>query len=175
MKRILSLCLTAALLTALCGCGPRQKSGDNTVSFYYQRAAYVYGTADGVIAAESRDISNRANTLLYLLTLYFQGPIDPGLKAPFPDGCSIQSVSRDGNTLCVMLEPCFSTLEDTDLTIACACIARTCFSLSDATQVQIRAEGAEGSGNVNVVISVDSLLLDDQSGLSHQATTKESQ
>ena len=173
MKRILSLCLLAALLAAACGCGAEQPG--ESVNFYYQRSAYVYGTADGVIAAESRDISNRANTLLYLLTLYFQGPIDPGLKAPFPDDCSIQSVSRDGSTLCVTLDPCFATLTDTDLTIACACIARTCFSLSDATQVQIRAEGGQEHHNVNVVISVDSLLLDDRSGLSHQAITQESQ
>ena len=173
MKRILSLCLIAALLLSLLGCR-QETASENTTDFYYLRASYVYGTEDGVIAPEPRDTSSRGNTLLHLLGLYLQGPLDDQLRSPFPAGCSLESVSLDGSTLCVTLDSSFSSLQGMDLTLACACLAKTCFSLTDVTQVQIQSTSADNEENVNVVLSIDSLLLDDNSGLAQQAATEQS-
>ena len=173
MKRILCLCLTLLLLGVLLGCDAG--NADGNVDFYYQRVSYVYGADDGVIAAESREVSERSNTLTYVLSLYLRGPLDADLKAPFPTSTKLLSVTQDGSTLCVTLDSTFTALKNMELTIACSCIARTCFSLADVTQVQIRSIAPNSADSVNMVISVDSLLLEDNSGLPPQTVTEESQ
>ena len=173
MKKILSLCLIGVLLCALLGCSQESEKSENTADFYYLRTSYIYSTEDGIIAPEARDTSSRSSTMLQLLTLYLQGPLDDQLRSPFPAGCSLLDVSRDGSTLCVTLDSGFSKLQDMELTLACACMAKTCFSLFDVTQVQIQSLDAKGEEAVNVVLSIDSLLLYDNSGRSQQTPTEE--
>ena len=173
MKRALSLCLALLLIGGLCACG--SAATNDTVEFFYQRDSYVYGSSDGIIASETREVANRISELPYLLSLYLRGPLDEELRAPFPAGCKLLSVSQDGSTLRVTLSSAFTTLKDMELTIACACIAKTCFSLSDVTQVQIRSAAPEDADSVNMVISIDSLLLYDSSGLNQQAIIEESE
>ena len=50
-------------------------------------------------------------------------------------------------------------LTGTDLTLACACLARTCFSLTDAESVTISSEGL---GFVSMTLTRSSLLLVDE-------------
>ena len=173
MKRLIPLCLILILLVPLFGC--ESAESDGTVEFYYQRASFVYGSDDGVIGSELREVSERTNTLPYVLSLYLRGPLDPGLKSPFPTGTKMLGVTQDGSTLCVTLDPSFTELKNMELTLACACIARTCFSLADVTQVQIRSIAPDEVDSVNMIISVDNLLLEDNSGLPQQSITEESQ
>ena len=49
-------------------------------------------------------------------------------------------------------------LGGTDLTLACACLAQTCFGLSQAESVSISAEGL---GIVSMTLTRSSLLLAD--------------
>lgn len=173
MKQFLSLCLTFVLLLSFWGCAAGGTA--ESVEFYYQRTRYVYGSSDGVIAPETREISERSDTLTYMLSLYLRGPLSEGLKAPFPTSTKLLSVTLDGSTLCVTLDTTFTALKDMELTIACACIARTCFSLADVTQVQIRSIAPDSDKSVNMVISMDSLLLKDNSGLPPQTVTEETE
>lgn len=173
MKKLLCIFLISALLLLLPGCGTSDTDG--TVEFYYQRTSYVYGAENGVIASESREISNRSNTLTYLLSLYLRGPLDSTLTAPFPTSTKLLSVTQDGSTLCVTLDSTFATLKNMDLTIACSCIAKTCFSLADVTQVQIRSIAPDSANSVNMILTNDSMLLLDNSGLPQHAITEETQ
>ena len=173
MKRLFCLILISALLFLLPACD--EINADRNVEFYYQRAAYVYGSEDGVIAPETREISERTNTLTYVLSLYLRGPLDPTLSAPFPTSTKLLSVTRDGSTLCVTLDSTFATLKNRDLTIACSCIAKTCFSLADVTQVQIRSIAPDSANSVNMLLTNDSMLLVDTSGLPQHAITEETQ
>lgn len=178
MKRKLILFLIPALLCCFLGCSSEATgttANTNTVEFYYQRTSYIYGASDGVIASETREIANRISTLPYLLSLYLRGPLDEDLTAPFPAGTKLLNVTQDGSTLCVTLDSTFSNLKNMNLTVACACIAKTCFSLADVTQVQIRSIAPENADSVNVVISIDSMLLYDNSALTQQSATEESQ
>ena len=156
MKRIALLLLAAALLISLAGC---TQTVDTTV-FYYARYedAYAYGTESAVIAPEYREIAGHGGDLHYLLTLYFHGPTMEYLRSPFPSGIGLRSVERSGNTLLIELTPSLTVLNGTDLSLACACLARTCFGLSDAEAVTISAQGL---GFVSMTLTRDSLMLSD--------------
>ena len=67
-------------------------------------------------------------------------------------------MERVENTLIIELTPSLTVLNGTDLTLACACLAKTCFALSDAQAVTISAQGL---GFVSMTLTRDSLLLAD--------------
>ena len=156
MKRLFLLILAALLALSLLGC--TQTTSDAV--FYYTRSpdSYLYGQSDGVIAGEYRDITGHDGDLKYLLTLYFHGPTLEYLRSPFPSGISLRSVERTGGNLSVELSASLTMLTGTDLTLACACLAQTCFTLTDAQSVTISSEGL---GFVSITLTRDSLMLTD--------------
>ena len=158
MKRIVLLLLAAVLLISLAGCA---QTIEPTI-FYYTRYddAYAYGTETAVITPEYREINGHNGDLKYLLTLYFHGPTMEYLCSPFPSGISLRSVERSGSTLLIELTPSLTVLNGTDLTLACACLAKTCFALTDAEAVTISAHGL---GFVSMTLTRDSLMLSDDS------------
>ena len=160
MKRIALLCLAAALLVSLAACA---QTAHGAV-FYYTRTpdTYAYGQMDGVIAGEYRDTTGHDGDLKYLLTLYFHGPTLENLTSPFPSGISLRSVERSGGNLTVALSGSLTLLSGMDLTLACACLAHTCFSLTDAQSVTISSEGL---GFVSKTLTRDSLVLSDDTPL----------
>lgn len=165
MKRFFSLFLILLLLAGLNACAIQGSDIIEPVEFYYLRADYVYGGADGVIAAETREASGHAGDLPYLLALYLRGPLDSSLEAPFPTSSKLLSFYLDGETLSVTLDSTFASLENMELTLACACFARTCFALADVAQVQITALTPDDTPSLDITISADSLLLEDTSSL----------
>lgn len=160
MRKLLCALMCICLLLSLCAC----TGGDNSVTFYYTRPIdrYVYGTEDGVIAPESREVSGHEEDLNYILTLYLEGPLDQELISPFPEGTSLEGVTYSDATLYVTLNKNFASLEDLDHTIAAACMASTCFELTAAEYVVIKC-GSEEYGNQSIKLSRDSLLLIDDS------------
>ena len=60
------------------------------------------------------------------------------------------------------LSASLTLLSGVDLTLACACLARTCFSLTDAQSVTISSEGL---GFVSMTLTRDSLVLSDDTPL----------
>lgn len=163
MKRIIGWMLTLLLVAVLFGCQfPNSKTKDS-VSFYYQRSGgnYVYGSEDAIIAPESREISGSRDNLRYLLTLYFHGPLDSALVSPFPSGTALADLQVEETSLTITLNSHFAQLEGINLTIACTCLARTCFDLTDAEAVEIKASPANGGAAVSVTITRDNVLLVD--------------
>ena len=156
MRKIIALALAVLLMVSLTGC---IDTGD-TATFYYTRFedSYLYGMDNAVIAGEYRDIAGHSGDLKYLLTLYFHGPTTEYLCSPFPSGMVLRSVERQGDTVHVALSASLTMLTGTDLTLACACLARTCFGLSQAEAVSITAEGL---GIVSMTLTRSSLLLVD--------------
>ena len=80
------------------------------------------------------------------------------LHSPFPSGLVLRSVEQDGGNLHVELSASLTMLTGTDLTLACACLAQTCFSLTEAETVTISSDGL---GFVSMTLTRDSLLLVD--------------
>ena len=163
MRKIIALLLIAVLLLGLVGC---VQTAD-TAAFYYTRYedSYLYGQENAVIAAEYRDITGHAGDLKYLLTLYFHGPTMEALHSPVPSGMGLRSVKQVGDTLFIELSSSLTMLGGTDLTLACACLAQTCFGLSNAQAVSITAEGL---GIVSMTLTRDSLLLVDDTPIPEQ-------
>ena len=156
MRKIIALALAILLVVSLTGC---IDTGD-TATFYYTRFedSYLYGMDNAVIAGEYRDVAGHSGDLKYLLTLYLHGPTMEFLHSPFPSGLVLRSVEQDGSNLHVELSASLTMLTGTDLTLACACLARTCFSLTDAQSVTISSDGL---GFVSMTLTRDSLLLVD--------------
>lgn len=156
MKR--AICIALALLFLLGGCASGKKE-ETTVSFYYRRLDTVYGTADGVIASEERTLTGDLNQLL---TAYFLGPEDETLTLPFPEGTRLLKYSSKNSVLTLSLSEEFAQLEGMDLTIACACIASTCFALTDIYQVQVTTPGSDSASGISFTLTRDSLVLFDE-------------
>ena len=156
MRKIIALTLCVLLLAGLTGC---MEASDNA-TFYYARYddSYNYGQENAVIAGEPRDVTGHRQDLKYLLTLYFHGPTMEYLRTPFPSGMSLRSVELVGDMLYVETSSSLTLLRGTDLTLACACLAQTCFDLTDADAVTITADGL---GYVSMTLTRDSILLMD--------------
>ena len=173
MKRIICLMLAALLWGGLFGCH-YSDSGDilEPVEFFYPRKStnFVYGADDGVITSEIREASGHTGDLNYLLSMYLRGPQDSALRSPFPAGCKLEEVRTGGNTFCVVLSAEFAALENAELTLACASLAKTCFSLSGMQRVRIDAESDERS--ISMTLDESSLLLADYSVFEVQPATE---
>ena len=166
MKRILCLILTLLILAVMAGCHYHD-NGEflEPVEFYYPRQSehFAYGAQDGVLAAEMREASGHTDDLEYLIPMYLRGPQDEKLRSPFPEGCTLVEVRSGGNMLVVILSEEFTTLEGTELTLACAGLARTCFSLTDAQRIRIDSSSANKT--FAITLKPDSVLLLDDSAL----------
>ena len=164
MKHVFRLILVLLLTGCLIGCH-YSESGDilEPVEFYYPRnsASFVYGAADGVITAEIREASGHVGDLNYLISMYLRGPQDTALRSPFPAGCKLEGIRTEESTLHVFLSSEFATLEGTDLTLACAALARTCLSMTQYQYICIDAVSEDQT--VSVILDDASLLLADYS------------
>lgn len=138
MRRVICLFLCFALILPFTGC--RQEEETKTVDFYYlrQKDSFVYGADDGVIARESRDCSGHTSDIRYLLTLYLQGPVSEDLRSPFPSGCVLENIKYDRGMMTLVISGPLSNLEGLNKSLVCVCLAKTCFSLTQAQSVQIQ-------------------------------------
>ena len=157
MKRLTSLLLAGILLLSCSGCVRDPQASE--VPFYYRRAEFDFGTPDGIIAQELHDVSGHTNDLRYLLALYLQGPSDQELILPFPEGTVLAELTQERKTVTITLSAAASGLEELDLTIACVCLAQTCFAICDAQQVHIQSPVSPAGKSVDMTITRDSLLL----------------
>ena len=176
MKSAICLMLVLLSLTGLCACY-YSESGDilEPVEFFYPRKtdSFIYGSESGVLAAEVREGSGHIGDLDYLLSMYLRGPQGENLRSPFPDGCRLEEVRTGGNTLCIVLSAEFVTLENAELTIACASLAKTGLSLSGMQRVRIDA--ASDKKTFSITLDEGSLLLADYSAFESRTTTEEPQ
>ncbi len=162
MKKYVVIFLVLSLISSLCGCN-HEKEPIDAVQFYYLREedSYLYGSADGVVTFEDRDPSGHQGDFRYLLTLYLQGPLEDGLESPFPAGCAVTELTRTSTEMTVTLNANFLRLKGMDRTLACVCLARTCFSLANVQKVHIQARDADTEEQIYETITIDSLLLED--------------
>lgn len=174
MKRVICLTLALLLLGSLFGCH-YSESGDilEPVEFFYPCKSdhFIYGSESGVLATEVREGSGHIGDLNYLLSMYLRGPQEANLRSPFPAGCRLEEVRSGGNTLCIVLSGEFTTLENMELTIACASLAKTGMVLSGMQRVRIDA--ASDKKTFSITLNEDSLLLADYSAFEAQPAIEE--
>jgi len=170
MKKLLSIILVILLVGTLLGCH-YSESGDilEPVEFFYPRksTSFVYGATDGVITSEIREASGHIGDLNYLLSMYLRGPQTATLRSPFPVGCRLEDIRAEDDTLNIRLSSEFASLDGTELTLACAGLAKTCFSISECAFICIDAVSDEKT--ISMVLHADSLMLSDYSAFEPQA------
>lgn len=162
MKKLTALILILAVLFTLVSCGSTLK---DPVSFYYLRTGdtLAYGYEDGLIATEEREAAGHVGDLEYLISLYLNGPLGDHLVSPFPSGVRLELLTRRQDSLTIVLSESFSHLSGMELSIACACLCRTAFGLTDANTITILSPKTNFSDGIKLIFARDSFLLIDQS------------
>ncbi len=167
MRRFVCLLLALLLIPALWGCDSRPEEPVEPVNFYYLRIqdpnGLVHGTADSVVLGEVREALGLRSDLTALLDLYLLGPETPAVRSPFPEGTGLVGWELDQGVLQISLTSEFTALKDLDLTLACACLTRTCLELVQADSVQILSQDPDSGASVSVTLSPDDLIFTDNS------------
>lgn len=153
MKRFLSFFLLFSLL--LSGCAIFGERIKEPVTFYYVRSEYQYFSEDGVIASELREASGHRHDLSYLLKLYLMGPATDDLDSPLPRGAQIHKAEQTTEGIVLHLSNQDTSMSDAEFSLASACLALTCFDLTDAQNITIH------SGERTVELDRNTLLLYD--------------
>lgn len=150
MKKLVIVLL---LLSLLSGCAMRNAAEEGT-PFYYPRSEVAFGTNDGVIGTENRDLSTLDN-MSDMLALYFQGPLSQELSSPFPKGLRVLETRQENSTFTLTLSDEILELSGIELTVACVSIARTCNALSGAEDLILQS----ADGSLHLEIPMDSPQL----------------
>ena len=164
MRKVICFLLVLALY--LSGCALGMDRWKEPVTFYYLRE---HSDADnsnvffskGAIGSEIREGAGHRNDLQYLITIYLQGPMDTQLKSLFPAGSQITDISVHERALTISLNAVLSQLNDMELTVAGACLAKTCMGLADVDTVHIEAHALDGKLLFTRSFTADNLLLED--------------
>lgn len=137
---------------------PYQDQKD-TVNFYYVRSDFAYGSPNGVIGAEAREVGGHEGELNYLLALYLGGPMNSNLVSAFPPRTPprILSVKTKGNALHIVLSDVSAVMSEGEFTLACACLTKTCLELTNVQAVEIV------SGDRSVRMTAANLVFYDES------------
>ena len=171
MKRILSVLLVILCLAGLYGCGKSTPVAEDQIVFYYPRVRFIYGQEDGVISSELREIPNRADDTSYVIRLYLNGPVSDELYSPFYSDTTLFSAERVDNTLYLTLSGKeINQKSQLQNTIAFACLAKTCFSLTDVSEIHINTLIRENSGLPAMVFNKENLILWDDAFLTAEET-----
>lgn len=159
MKHICLILAVFLLISLFSGCS--QPTSADAPTFYYLKAEPEYGSNGSVFGSESRHNIDGNTQLRYLLALYFNGPIDNALQSPFPKGSAILLQWTEDTCLHLTMNGAFAKLSGIELIKACACIALTVFSNSDAETTIIHYTEAATGISRNLEFTRDSLVLQD--------------
>ena len=155
MKRLIAVFLLIALF--LCGCSSKVKA-----PFYYCRANFQEEPLESIIDSENRDITGHEHQLDFLISLYLMGPSNKDFVSPFPADVQLQKTHVTGTKLTVVLTN-MEDISDSRFTIASACMALTCFEISNYETVTV------SSGKRTITMNSSMLTLHD-SGIPVEST-----
>ena len=72
-----------------------------------------------------------------------------------------EDITLEADQISLLLNSNLTTLKGIDMTLACVCLAQTCFSMTNVQSVRIMAESFDGRIGVDQTIHINSLLLED--------------
>lgn len=153
MKRIVAVILL--LCIGLSGCKVLEARIKDPVTFYYLQKEYSYGGTGSILAPEIRETYGEHRDLTYLLALYLVGPNDEEHTMPLPSGTKITSTVQENGTIVLTLSDVAQGMSEAELTLACACLSRTCFDFTDAKKVTVQL------GERSISMTRSNLLLSD--------------
>lgn len=161
MKKGIAILLMFALCLSLWGCQGDSNAPKDPVTFYYRRVEFDHGNEDSVIMGEVREAEGHKDDMMYLLNLYLAGPESPEMAVTFPYNTQLIRFTLSDKIASVTLSDSFAQLTGIDLTVACACIAKTVMELTGIQTVQLQTPTMMLGNDPFVVIDSASLLLID--------------
>ncbi len=170
MKRsVICILLIMAMFLSACSNG----HDPETCSLYYPYKQ-TGGQYDRVIGSEMKKIPSEDRDYKKILNEYLQGPFGTDLLNPFPAGAAVTAVDINIKSVTISLNAKFGLLKDIDLSIACACLAKTVFSIMPAQTVVLKAQNTFSDGSIYKAYSIESFLTDDNAKeLGMSANTEE--
>ena len=161
MRKIVYILTISLLLSCLMGCSQNNSSIQVPSKFYYCKMSTEFHETDSVITSETREIAGLNNDLTALLNHYLSGPISDDLTTPFLNGSSVENATVERGKATINLCRKFSLLKDYDLSLACICIAKTVFSVTDAETVILKANSTFHDGSIYKAFSRNSFMDND--------------
>lgn len=141
MKRHICFLICVLILFSLAACmSTPAETPQSPVKFYYPRTEFLYGKPNGVISWEVRSGDVFQEDLALLMESYLNGPTTEQLRNPFPNSLNFLLYSWEEKALFLTFSREINFLKGIDLTLACTCIAKTCFDLTDADSIHILSD-----------------------------------
>ena len=160
MKRIIVILVLICLCLPTMGC--REEAPiQSPVIFYYRRAEFDHGSEESVILREVRESQGIDHQIPRLLEEYLKGPVSEDLADTFPTDTKLIDFRIEAATAFVTVSDELAQLSGIELTVACACLAKTVMELTGMESVQIQAQTAMlGNDQIIIMDSSRILLLD---------------
>ncbi len=159
MKRRICVIVVCILVFCITACSTETQRVHYSVNFYYRSYPVEFGPDSGVIAVEVRNAKTHANDYGYLLEQYLNGPRVSNCISPFPAGTTLKEFNISESSAKVILSPHLTKLSDSELMIACICLARTLFDLTSVQSVQIGAQNSLLNSQQYITITTDNFEL----------------
>jgi hypothetical protein len=162
MKRLLCLICALIFLLTVTACSDNENEIRMPANFYYCTAEIEYDSELGVIASEVRETDLYYDNFMLLFNHYMRGPSSSALVSPFPVGSEVVQINQNDSEIVLIMNLQFAQLTGLKLSLACACLSKTVFSLTTVETVTIRCRDGSLDGKVSININRDSFLLQDK-------------
>lgn len=154
----LLLCVTILLIS---GCKQRQTRITEDVVFYYMQNNQYYGSTTGVVASTVVEIPKEEFNYKNVLDVYIKGPTNYDCISPFPAGTTIEILEINRDKALLVLSPHFTTISNSSLTVALACLSRTVIELTGVKIVQIQIVDNLICGKRSITLTKDNFIYYD--------------
>ena len=167
MKRLISLLLIICLCAFLFGCQDKAEPIKKPVTFFYCRSDFDHGNESSVILGETRESAGFENNIMGLLGLYLEGPASDSLRTTIPEGAKLMDYKVEGNTAVLTVTDRFALASGIELTLACACFAKTVLHMTGLEAVKIQAQTVNLGNKPYILMDHSTILLLDNTEI-HQ-------
>lgn len=161
----LTYVVTILFIVSLYGCTPKNSYTRSVANFYYKTQPVEYLSENGVISVEERTITTSPTDYFALLEQYLNGARSSTCISPFPAGTTVKDFSINGSVAAIQLSPHLTILTDSELTIACICLAKTIFDMAEVHTVQISAQNSLINNEPYLAIERNDFVLTDVTAL----------
>ena len=157
MKHWISLLLIISILLCLCSCAKDTRPAKIPVNFYYLASEVSYNGTSEILLSEEREGAGYEADVEGLLNQYLKGPISNAMRSPFPAHVTVARYATTANAVILELSGEFAQLTGIDLTVACACLSRTLFELTQLEKVMISATDAQLDGQASITFDLNDI------------------
>ena len=161
MKHRISIILIVSILLCLCSCANDTRPAKVPVNFYYLAKDVSYNGKSEILLPEEREGAGHEADIEGLLNQYLKGPVSDTLRSPFPAHVSVNRYATTANMVVLELSSEFAQLTGIDLTIACSCITRTLFDLTQLERVMISVTDAQLDGQASITFDLNDIYFVD--------------